>query len=177
MQIRATWHRQKELDQGRSDPDKPEGHTSKLNSAHPIQLLRPENKAHRGIKYTGELLPEWTQGIPPPRLSKRPQPGKTPVAPILLPDGAGAEDESLDNPTEATVNLLDLNHPAITYSKDATAAIQELPMAQGTEWVPHLLTFQEQGLQSDNPPELTPIYTPDEKAYKRYWHKGTPLYA
>ena len=50
-------------------------------------------------------------------------------------------------------------------------------MAQGTEWVPHLLIFQEQGLQRDNPPEPTPIYTPDPKAYKCYWHKGTPLYA
>ena len=50
-------------------------------------------------------------------------------------------------------------------------------MAQGAEWVPHLLTFQEQGLQRDDPPETTPIYTPDQKAYKCYWHKGTPLYA
>ena len=50
-------------------------------------------------------------------------------------------------------------------------------MAQGPGWVPHLLTCQEQGLQRDNPPETTPIYTPDRKAYKCYWHKGTPLYA
>ena len=50
-------------------------------------------------------------------------------------------------------------------------------MAQGTEGVPHLLTFQEQGLQRDDPPEPSPIYTPDQKAYKCYWHKGTPLYA
>ena len=50
-------------------------------------------------------------------------------------------------------------------------------MAQGLEWVPHLLAFQEQGLQCDYPPETTPIYTPDQKAYKCYWHKGTPLYA
>ena len=50
-------------------------------------------------------------------------------------------------------------------------------MAQGAEWVPHLLTFQEQGLQRDDPPEANPIYTPDQKAYKCYWHKGTPLYA
>ena len=50
-------------------------------------------------------------------------------------------------------------------------------MAQGTDWVPHLLTFQEQGLQRHDPPETTPIYTPDQKAYKCYWHKGTPLYA
>ena len=50
-------------------------------------------------------------------------------------------------------------------------------MAQGPEWVPHLLAFQEQGLQRDDPPETTPIYTPDRKAYKCYWHKGTPLYA
>ena len=50
-------------------------------------------------------------------------------------------------------------------------------MAQGAEWVPHLLTFQEQGLQRDDPPETTPIYTLDQKAYKCYWHKGTPLYA
>ena len=50
-------------------------------------------------------------------------------------------------------------------------------MAQGPGWVPHLLTFQEQGLQRDDPPETNPIYTPDQKAYKCYWHKGTPLYA
>ena len=50
-------------------------------------------------------------------------------------------------------------------------------MAQGTDWVLHLLTFQEQGLQRDDPPEPTPIYTPDQKAYKCYWHKGTLLYA
>ena len=50
-------------------------------------------------------------------------------------------------------------------------------MAQGAEWVPHLLTFGEQGLQRDDPPEATPIYTPDKKGYKCYWHKGTPLYA
>ena len=50
-------------------------------------------------------------------------------------------------------------------------------MAQRPEWVPHLLAFQEQGLQRDDPPETTPIYTPDQKAYKCYWHKGTPLYA
>ena len=50
-------------------------------------------------------------------------------------------------------------------------------MAQGPGWVPHLLTFQEQGLQRDDPPETTPIYTPDRKAYKCYLHKGTPLYA
>ena len=50
-------------------------------------------------------------------------------------------------------------------------------MAHGPGWVPHLLAFQEQGLQRDDPPETTPIYTPDQKAYKCYWHKGTPLYA
>ena len=46
-------------------------------------------------------------------------------------------------------------------------------MAQGTERVPHLLTFQEQGLQRNDPPETSPIYTPDQKTYKCYWHKGT----
>ena len=50
-------------------------------------------------------------------------------------------------------------------------------MAQEPEWVPHLLAFQEQGLQRDDPPETTPIYTPDQKAYKCYWHKGTHMYA
>ena len=50
-------------------------------------------------------------------------------------------------------------------------------MAQGPGWVSHLLTFQEQGLQRDDPPKTTPIYTPDQKAYKCYWRKGTPLYA
>ena len=50
-------------------------------------------------------------------------------------------------------------------------------MAQGPEWVLPLLAFQEQGLQRDDSPETTPIYTPDQKAYNCYWHKGTPLYA
>ena len=50
-------------------------------------------------------------------------------------------------------------------------------MAQGPGRVPHLLAFQEQGLQHDDAPETTPIYTPDQKAYKCYWHKGTPPYA
>ena len=70
------WHRQKELDQGSSAPDKPEGHTLELTSAHPIRLRTDENKAHRGTKYTGELPPEWRQGLPPRRLPKRPPPGK-----------------------------------------------------------------------------------------------------
>ena len=30
-------------------------------------------------------------------------------------------------------------------------------MAQGAEWVPHLHTFQEQGLQRDEPPDTSPI--------------------
>ena len=46
-------------------------------------------------------------------------------------------------------------------------------MAQGAEWVPHLLTFQEQGLQRDD----SRSWTPDQKVYKCCWHKGTPLYA
>ena len=50
-------------------------------------------------------------------------------------------------------------------------------MAQGPDSVPRLLAFQEQGLQREEAPETTPIYTPDQKAYKCYWHKGTPLYA
>ena len=50
-------------------------------------------------------------------------------------------------------------------------------MQQGAEWVSRLLTFQEPGLQREDPPETTPIYTPDHKEYKCYWHKGTPLYA
>ena len=45
-------------------------------------------------------------------------------------------------------------------------------MAQEPGWVPHLLTFQEQGLQRDDPPETTPIYTPDRNADKCYWHKA-----
>ena len=76
VQIRVICHRQKELDQGNSAPDKPEGHTLELNSAHSIGLLTAENKAQRGTKYTGELPPEWGQGLPPPCLPKRPPPGK-----------------------------------------------------------------------------------------------------
>ena len=73
---KGMWHRQRELDQGNSAPDKLEGHTMELNSAHPIRLLTAENKAHRGTKYTGELPPEWSEGLLPPRLPKRPPPGK-----------------------------------------------------------------------------------------------------
>ena len=39
-------------------------------------------------------------------------------------------------------------------------------MAQGADWVPNLLTFQEQGLRRDDPPETTPIHTRAQKAYK-----------
>ena len=45
-------------------------------------------------------------------------------------------------------------------------------MAQGTDLVPHLLTFQEQVLHRDDPPELIPI-----PIYKCYWHKGITLNA
>ena len=84
-QIRVIWHCQKEQDQGSSAPDKPEGHTLELNSAHPIQLRIDENKAHRGTKYTGELPPEWSQGLPPPRLPKLPPPGKKSPGPSPPP--------------------------------------------------------------------------------------------
>ena len=50
-------------------------------------------------------------------------------------------------------------------------------MAQSTDWVPHLLTFQEHGLQCDDPQEPTPMYTVGLRAYRCYWLKGTPVYA
>ena len=58
------WLRQKELDQGSSAPDKPEGHTLDLTSGHPIRLRTDENKSHRGTKYPAELPPDlgFTQG-------------------------------------------------------------------------------------------------------------------
>ena len=84
-QIWVVWHRQKELDQGSSAPDKPGGHTLELTSAHPIQLRTEENKAHRGTKYTGELPPEWSQGLPPPRLPKRPPTSKISPSPSPPP--------------------------------------------------------------------------------------------
>ena len=48
-------------------------------------------------------------------------------------------------------------------------------MAQGIDWILHLLTFHEQGLQRDDPPEPTPIYTPDQITFKWYWHRGAPF--
>ena len=84
-QIRVIWHPQKELDQGSSAPDKPVSYTLELTSAHPIRLRTEENKAHTGTKYTGELPPEWSQGLPPPRLPKRPQTGKTSPSPSPPP--------------------------------------------------------------------------------------------
>ena len=83
--IRVVWHRQKELDQGSSASDKPEDHTLELTSARPIRLRTDEDKAHRGTKYTGELTPEWSQGLPPPRLPKRPPPGKKSLGPSSPP--------------------------------------------------------------------------------------------
>ena len=62
-----------------------EGHTLELNNAHPIRLRTDENKAHRGTKYTGELPPEWRQGLPPPHLPKRPTPGKKSPGPSPPP--------------------------------------------------------------------------------------------
>ena len=84
-QIRVIWHRQKELDQGSSAPDKPVSYTLEFTSAHPIRLRTEENKAHTGTKYTGELPPEWSQGLPPPRLPKRPPTGKKSPSPSPPP--------------------------------------------------------------------------------------------
>ena len=75
------WHRQKELDQGSSAPDEPVSYTLELTSAHHIRLRTEEIKAHTGTKYTGELPPEWSHGLPPPRLPKRPQTGKKSPSP------------------------------------------------------------------------------------------------
>ena len=49
-------------------------------------------------------------------------------------------------------------------------------MAQGTEWVPHPLTFQEQGLRRDDPPEPTPIYlhTPGPESVQMLLAQGDP---
>ena len=84
-QVRVIWHRQKELDQGSSAPDKPLGDTLELTSAHPIRLRTEENKAHTGTKYTGELPPEWSQGLPPPRPPKRPRTGEKSPSPSPPP--------------------------------------------------------------------------------------------
>ena len=84
-QIRVVWHRQKELDQGSSAPEKPEGHTLELTGARAIGLRTGENKAHTGTKYTGKLPPEWSQGLPPPRLPKRPPTGKKSPSPSPPP--------------------------------------------------------------------------------------------
>ena len=84
-QILVVWHRQKEPHQGSSAPDRPEGHTLELTSAHPIRRGTDKNKAHRGTKYTGELPQEWSQGLLPPRLPKRPPTGKKSPSPSLPP--------------------------------------------------------------------------------------------
>ena len=84
-EIWVIWHRQKELDQGSSALNKPEGYTLVLTSAHPIRLRTEENKADRGTKYTGVLPPERSQGLPPPRLPKRPPTGKTSPSPSPPP--------------------------------------------------------------------------------------------
>ena len=47
-------------------------------------------------------------------------------------------------------------------------------MAQGTDWDRQFLTCQGQGLQREDPPELSHIYTPDQKEYQCYGHKETP---
>ena len=48
VQIRVIWHRQKELDQGNSAPDKPEGHTLGLNSAHRREQGPQRHQIHQG---------------------------------------------------------------------------------------------------------------------------------
>ena len=47
-------------------------------------------------------------------------------------------------------------------------------MAQGPEWVPHLLTFQEQGLQRNDSQETTPIYTPGPESVQMLLAQGDP---
>ena len=56
-----------------------------LNSAPPIRRVTPESKAYRGTKYTGELPPDWSQDLPPPRLPKRPPLSKTSRGPNRPP--------------------------------------------------------------------------------------------
>ena len=92
--IRVVWHRQQELDQGSSAPDKPEGHTLELTSAHPIKLRTDENKAHRGTKYTQS----GAKASPHRAYPSAHQPAKSPRAPVPLPDGARAEGTSIHSP-------------------------------------------------------------------------------
>ena len=117
VQIRLTWHRPPELNQS-SAPDEPEGNTLELNSAQPIRRATANNKDHRGIKYTEEIPPEWSQGLPPRRPPKRPPPGKKSSSSSPPPWGGKGRGLIPLKPrlaaTEAAINLLDLNHPAIT---------------------------------------------------------------
>ena len=178
VQIRVTRHRQKALDQGSRPPDKPPWSSTVPNhsdTSHPRTRRTgapstPANCPQSGARASAHHAYPSTH-----------HPAKGPWAPILLPDEARAGKRRLlqprPAPSKATFILLELKQPAITYSKDATAALQGLPMAQGTEWVSHLLTFQKEGLQREDPLDPASIYDPDQKAYKCNWHKGTPLYA
>ena len=47
-------------------------------------------------------------------------------------------------------------------------------MAQRTEWVPHLLTFQEQGLQRDDPPENHHHIYPGPESIQMLLTQGDP---
>ena len=98
-----------------------------------------------------------------------------PQLPSLTGKGRGHQPpQPRGAPTEATVNLLDLNHPAVTYCKDATTALQELSMAQGPEWVPHLLAFQEQGLQRDDSRKPPPYIPRTRKRINATSTRGPP---
>ena len=146
--------------------------TSHHTTRHPREQGPLGHQVHRGTR------PGVEPGPPPTTATKGPTTQrKVPGLRSSSLTGPGPEQmppKPRPEPSEATVNPLDLNLLAITYFKDATAALQELPMAQGTELVFNLPMFQG---QRDDPPEPIPLYTPDQKAYECYWHQGAPLYA
>ena len=69
MRIQVQWHPQHQLNQPRAR-HKVYPETIQLNETHPIRRVTTDNEALRGTKYTGEVPPEWEEGLPLPRPPK-----------------------------------------------------------------------------------------------------------
>ena len=92
------WICQKELDQGSSAPDKPEGHTLELTSAHAIRLRTDEDKVTEAQNTLGSSPRSGAKAFPRSAYPSAHHPAQNPQAPVPLPDRARAEGTSLHSP-------------------------------------------------------------------------------
>ena len=95
-------------------PDKPLGNTLELNSAYAIWRLTPEDKAHRGTKYTENSPWSGARASPHRAYPSAHHPANICRAPILPPDEARAGDDGLHSPDLRRPSLLSTSSTSAT---------------------------------------------------------------